>query len=324
MKKRILTGIQSTGIPHLGNLLGSILPALQLSKQEKEPCYFFIADLHTLTTQHDPAERAYHAYGVAAAWLAAGLDTEKDIFYRQSRIPIVCELAWYLSTCTPYPMLANAHAFKEKGTHLSEVNAGLFTYPVLMAADILLYGGTHVPVGKDQQQHLEIARDIAQRMNRTYGDIFELPEPLITQHVPTLLGTDGRKMSKSYGNTINIFLPEQELRKVIMGIHTDSTPLEAPKDPNECIVFQLYSHVAPPQEVETMRENYRRGGYGYGDAKKALFAVILERFKKERELYTHYMASLPLLEKQLSDGEQRAQAFAKEKIKEVRYALGYN
>ncbi len=321
--QRILTGIQSTGVPHLGNMVGAILPALALSQKIKEPCFFFIADLHTLTTPHSPSQRSHFAYSVAAAWLAAGLDPAKDFLYRQSRIPTVCELTWYLSAHAPYPMLANAHAFKEKSHKRAEVNVGLFTYPLLMAADILLYGGTHIPVGRDQQQHLEMTRDIAQRMNRTYGTLFAIPEPLITQDVPLLPGTDGQKMSKSYGNTLNIFLPERDLYKGIMSIKTDSTPLGAPKNPETCAVFQLYSHLASSRATQLMKENYQRGGYGYGMAKKALFALMLGKFKKERALFNHYMAQPALLEEKLQEGEENVRAVALQKIKEVRAALGY-
>ncbi len=320
---RILTGIQSSGKPHLGNLLGAILPAIELSRQEKNESLLFIADLHSLTTVKDASQRKENIQAVAAAWLAAGLDTSKNIFYRQSRIPEVCELTWYLSCISPYPMLANAHSFKDKSDRLADVNAGIFTYPVLMAADILLYDAEIVPVGKDQKQHLEITRDIASSFNAMYGETFVIPEARINEHVMTIPGTDGQKMSKSYHNTLDIFLPEKKLRKQIMGIITDSTPLEEPKDPDTCNVFAIYSLIASPEETEAMRRNYVGGNYGYGHAKQALFELLIRQFATEREKYAHLMENPGELERLLEEGEAKARDLAAGVLNRVRQKLGY-
>lgn len=320
---RILTGIQSSGRPHLGNLLGAIIPAIELSKNEQNQSLFFIADLHSLTTIKDAEERTGNVNAVAAAWLAFGFDTDKNIFYRQSRIPEVTELAWYLSCFTPFPMLANAHSFKDKSDRLADVNAGLFTYPVLMAADIILYDADCVPVGKDQLQHLEITRDIAGAFNHKYGDTFVIPEAKIDESVMTIPGVDGQKMSKSYGNTIDIFLPEKQLRKTIMGIITDSTPLEEPKNPDTDTVFALYKLLATEEETRQMRNNYLNGGYGYGHAKQALYELIVNKFRKEREVFNFYMENLPELEKRLVKGEEKARVIANKTLARVREKLGF-
>jgi len=296
---RILTGIQSTGIPHLGNLLGAILPAIEMSNNPKNDSFLFIADLHSLTTVSDPNILKENTYSVAAAWLAFGLDTNKTVFYRQSDVPVVCELTWYLSCIAPYPMLANAHSFKEKSNRLSEVKAGLFIYPVLMAADIIMYDAQYVPTGKDQLQHLEITRDLAISFNNRYGETFVIPEATTTEEVMLVPGVDGQKMSKSYNNTINIFLPDKELRKVIMKIVTDATPVEQPKNPDTCTVFKLYSLVAEKDKIEEMRQNYLKGGYGYGQAKEVLYQTLLNKFSKERELYNYYMNNKEELDKKL-------------------------
>src|SRR6187402_3144814 len=253
---RILTGIQSSGRPHLGNLLGAIIPAIKLSKLSGNNSFFFIADLHSLTTIKDAAVRKENVNAVAAAWLAFGFDTEKNLLYRQSRIPEVCELAWYLNCFTPFPMLANAHSFKDKSDRLSDVNAGLFTYPVLMTADIILFDAHFIPVGKDQRQHVEMARDIATSFNNLYGETFVVPEAKIQEDVMTIPGTDGQKMSKSYGNIIDIFLPEKELLKQIKTIKTDSTPMEAPKDPDNDNVYAIYSLLASVEERDALRKKY--------------------------------------------------------------------
>ena len=325
MQQRILTGIQSSGAPHLGNLLGAIFPAIDFAEQTDKQCFYFIADLHSLTTVHQSAIRPKHTLSVAAAWLACGLDTDRHIFYRQSRLPQVCELSWYLSCFTPYPMLANSHAFKDRSDQLSEVNAGLFTYPVLMAADILLYRAHQVPVGKDQQQHLEMARDIASSFNHRYGDVFVIPEavlsPAATQAIP---GTDGRKMSKSYGNTIDIFLPEEELRKQVMRIQTDSQPLKAPKDPNKCLVYALYAIMSSFSEAQEMSRRYRAGGYGYGDAKEALLAQLLRRFSAQRHVYADYLQHPQKIEEKLQAGEAQAATLAEVTLQKVRQALGFS
>ena len=321
---RILTGIQSTGIPHLGNILGAIKPAIEMANDSKNDAFLFIADMHSLTTVTDANVLRENTYSVAAAWLACGLNTDKTVFYRQSDIPEVAELTWYLNCFTPFPMLANAHSFKDKLDRLAEVNAGVFIYPVLMTADIVLYDAHFVPVGKDQQQHLEMARDIAGAVNRRCGEIFVIPEPKISEEVMIIPGTDGQKMSKSYNNTINIFLPEKELRKTVMKIITDAKTVEEPKNPDTCNVFKLYSLLANKTKIEEMRQNYLCGGMGYGQAKEALFVTIMEKYGKERELYNHYMGDKNKLDKQLKIGADKARVIAHATLKRVRKALGYN
>lgn len=320
---RILTGIQSSGTPHLGNVLGAIIPAIELSKNEANESLFFIADLHSLTTIKDAEVRAQNVNAVAAAWLAFGFDTDKNIFYRQSRIPEVCELMWYLNCITPYPMLANAHSFKDKSERLSDVNAGLFTYPVLMAADIILYDADIVPVGKDQLQHLEITRDIASSFNHQFGETFIVPQAKIDENIMTIPGIDGQKMSKSYNNFIDIFLPEKPLRKVVMSIITDSTPLEEPKDPDTCNVFALYRLLASPDEVSDLRERYLAGNFGYGHAKQALFETIRDKFSEERKTYHYYMENRAELNKKLEEGEEKARSIAQKTLSKVREKLGF-
>lgn len=320
---RILTGIQSTGIPHLGNILGAIKPAIEMANNPSNDAFLFIADLHSLTTIPDASLRKEYTYGVAAAWLACGLDPEKSVFYRQSDVTEVCELTWYLNCFTPYPMLANAHSFKDKSDRLADVNAGLFIYPVLMASDIILYNANFVPVGKDQQQHLEMTRDIASSFNNRYGETFVIPEAKVDEQVMIIPGIDGQKMSKSYNNTINIFLPDKELRKVIMKIITDTTPVEQPKNPDTCNVFKIYKLVASTDKTEEMRQNYLRGGYGYGQAKEVLYQTLVENFKKEREIHACYMSNKEELDKKLKIGADKARAIAKETLKRVREKLGY-
>ncbi|GAB3297304.1 tryptophan--tRNA ligase [Hymenobacter tenuis] len=321
---RILTGIQSTGRPHLGNLLGAILPAIALSKNAANESLYFIADLHSLTTVRDAELLRQNTYAVAAAWLACGFDTEKNLFYRQSDVPQVTELTWYLSCFTPYPMLANAHSFKDKSDRLSDVNAGLFTYPVLMAADILLYDAEVVPVGKDQIQHLEIARDIASAFNGRYGETFVLPQARVDAELMTIPGLDGQKMSKSYGNIIDIFADDKSLLKTIRSIVSDSTPLEEPKNPDTDTTFKLYSLLATPAQTEEMRQNYLRGGYGYGHAKTALYELIVQRFATEREQFNFYMNNLPEVDKRLAEGARKAQAYGSEVLNKVREKVGYS
>lgn len=321
---RILTGIQSTNVPHLGNLLGAIIPAIELSKKAENDSLFFIADLHTLTSKKDAEFIKQSTRSVAATWLAFGLDPHRTIFYRQSRVPQVTELTWYLNCFTPFPMLANAHSFKDKSERLSDVNAGLFTYPVLMAADILLYDAHYVPVGKDQLQHLEIAADIARSFNHKLGqDVLVVPEPLTDSRVMIVPGIDGQKMSKSYNNFINIFLPEKELKKVVMSIVSDSKSLEDPKDPATDNTFKLYALLADAEQVETMRQNYLKGGFGYGHAKTALLEIILDKYKEQRKAHDHFMAHPDLLEKELAIGEAKAAKLANEKLQQVRAILGY-
>jgi tryptophanyl-tRNA synthetase len=320
---RILTGIQSSGRPHLGNILGAIKPAITLSQNEKNDSLFFIADLHSLTTIKDAQQRIDNINATAAAWLAFGFDTTKNIFYRQSRIPEVCELTWYLNCLTPFPMLANAHSFKEKSEKLADVNAGLFTYPVLMAADIIMYDAEFVPVGKDQKQHIEMARDIASAFNHQYGETFVLPEAKIDESVMTIPGTDGQKMSKSYGNTIDIFLSEKELKKQVMSILTDSKPLEEPKDPDTCNVFSLYQLIATKSEIEEMRKKYLGGNYGYGHAKKELLELLINNFSKERALFNQYMTNPKEIDKKLKEGEEKARKIALTVLHKVRTKLGF-
>lgn len=320
---RILTGIQSSGKPHLGNILGAIKPAIELSKNESNESFFFIADLHSLTTIKDPKTRIENTNAVAAAWLAFGFDTEKNTFYRQSRVPEVCELNWYMNCFTPFPMLANAHSFKDKADRLSDVNAGLFTYPVLMACDILLYDANIVPVGKDQKQHLEMTRDMASTINHQYGEVFVLPDAQIDENVMTVPGLDGQKMSKSYGNIIDIFQPDKALRKNIMKIVSDSTPLEEPKNPDTDNTFALYSLLANDDQIAEMKKNYEEGGYGYGHAKQALFELILEKFAEERKIYDHYMNNPAELEARLSEGEEKASVVAREVLARVKSAIGF-
>lgn len=320
---RILTGIQSSGRPHLGNLLGAIIPAIKLSQQPGNESFFFIADMHSLISIKDSKQRIDNVNAVAAAWLAFGFDLEKNLLYRQSRIPEVCELTWYLNCFTPFPMLANAHSFKDKSDRLSDVNAGLFIYPVLMTADIILYDADFVPVGKDQRQHLEMARDIANSFNVQYGETFTLPEAKIEESVMTIPGTDGQKMSKSYGNIIDIFLPDKELRKQIMSIVTDSTPIEEPKNPEKDNVFTLYKLLATSEETESLRQKYLAGNFGYGHAKQELHDLIVKKYAKEREAFNFYMSNIPELEKKLELSEAKATEIAREVLGRVRGKLGF-
>ncbi|RYF87762.1 MAG: tryptophan--tRNA ligase, partial [Chitinophagaceae bacterium] len=301
-----------------------IQPAVNFSKDSSNEAFYFIADLHSLTTMRNAEERQQSVYAMAAAWLAFGFDTDRNTFYRQSDIPEVCELTWYLSCFTPFPMLANAHSFKDKSDRLSNVNAGLFTYPVLMAADILLYDANFVPVGKDQQQHLEITRDIAKTFNNQYGEIFVVPEVKIDEQVMTVPGLNGEKMSKSYGNTIDIFLPDKELRKTIMSIQTDSRSLEEPKDPGNDTTFALYSLIASPEQIEEMRQNYLNGNYGYGHAKQALYEAIVSNYSEAREKQKYFMENTGELEKHLKTGAEKARSVASGVLEKTRKVLGFN
>jgi tryptophanyl-tRNA synthetase len=320
---RILTGIQSSGRPHLGNLLGAIIPAIELSKKAGNESFFFIADLHSLTTIKDAETRVSNVQAVAAAWLAFGFDVEKNFLYRQSRIPEVCELTWYLNCLTPFPMLANAHSFKDKAERLADVNAGLFTYPVLMTADIILYDAHYVPVGKDQKQHLEMARDIATAFNKQYGETFVVPEAKIEEQLMTIPGTDGQKMSKSYGNIIDIFLPEKELLKQVKTIKTDSTPIEEPKNPDGDTVFALYSLLSTEEQKQDLRKKYLGGNYGYGHAKQELYELIVEKFRPQREAFMYLMNNPQELEKKLEQGEEKARVIAHDVLNRVRKKLGF-
>jgi tryptophanyl-tRNA synthetase len=319
---RVLTGIQSTGTPHLGNILGAILPAIQMSEIPGNDSFLFIADLHSLTQVKDPNTLKNNTLSTAATWLACGLNPDKVVFYRQSDIPQVTELMWYLLTFFPYQRLTLAHSFKDKADRLADVNGGLFTYPMLMAADILLYDANQVPVGKDQLQHLEFTRDVAARFNAKMGDIFVLPDEHINEETKLIPGIDGQKMSKSRNNTIDIFEDEKQLRKRIMSISSDSTPLEEPKNPDACNVFNLYQLLAEPSDIQTMRSNYLAGGYGYGHAKQALFELICSKFANERIRYAYYMSNPMEVERILLEGAQRAKAVANPVLKRVRESLG--
>ena len=320
---RILTGVQSTGTPHLGNLLGAIMPAINMANDPKNESFIFIADLHSLTQIKDAETLRQNTYSVAATWLACGLDIERSVFYRQSDIPQVAELSWYLSCFFPFQRLTLAHSFKDKADRLEDVNSGLFTYPMLMAADILLYDAEIVPVGKDQLQHIEMTRDVASRFHAKMGDVFVIPEGNVQEETMYIPGTDGAKMSKSKENTINIFQTDKKLRKQIMGIATDSTPLEEPKDPDTCNVFALYKIMASEEQIVEMRKNYEAGGYGYGHAKQALFELVRDKFAEPREKYEYYINNLEEVDKALSIGAEKAKNVANEVLAKVRTKLGY-
>jgi len=322
--KRILTGIQSTGIPHLGNILGALEPIIEMSKDPENLTFGFIADFHSLTTIKDSEQLKENTLGTAAAWLALGFDPNKNVFYRQSDIPEVTELTWYLNCFTPFPMLANAHSFKDKSDRLHEVVAGLFDYPVLMAADILMYDAELVPVGKDQIQHLEITRDIALKINKLHADTFIIPEAKVNKTTMYVPGTDGQKMSKSYGNFINIFQSDKKLKKQVMAIVTDSTPLEEPKNPDTCNVFALYKLMATEEQTEGLRAKYLAGNFGYGHAKTELLNLIKEKYQDARERYDFYMENPQEVEKLLLEGADKAREVGAEVLKRVRKNLGYS
>jgi len=321
---RILTGIQSTGTPHLGNILGAILPAINMANDPNNESFLFIANMHSLTQIKDAETLKNNTYSTAATWLAFGLDINKTVFYRQSDIPQVTELTWFLSCFFPYQRLTLAHSFKDKADRLEDVNAGLFTYPMLMAADILLYDAEIVPVGKDQLQHLEITRDVASRFHaRMNTEVFVLPDAKVQENTKLIPGTDGDKMSKSKDNIINIFLPDKQLRKQIMSIQTDSTPLEEPKNPDTCNVFAIYNLLGSESEIAQMRKNYEGGNYGYGHAKQALFELILQKFETPRERYNYYMDNLNEIDNALQLGAEKAAKVANDVLKRVRTTLGY-
>jgi tryptophanyl-tRNA synthetase len=320
---KILTGVQSTGTPHLGNLLGAILPAIQMANNPDNESFLFIADLHSITQIKNGTELRQNTYSTAAAWLACGLDTNKIVFYRQSDVTETTELAWYLSCFFPFQRLTLAHSFKDKADRLDDVNAGLFSYPMLMAADILLYDATIVPVGKDQLQHIEITRDVASRFNHQMGETFVIPEAKTSEETMYVPGTDGQKMSKSRNNFINIFVDDNALRKQIMGIETDSTPLEAPKNPDTCNVFALYKLLGSTEEITDLCAKYEAGNYGYGHAKQALFELIVEKFKTERSTYNYYINNLEAVDKLLLEGAAKARKVAQSVLTRVREKLGY-
>ena len=320
---RILTGVQSTGTPHLGNILGAILPAIEMSSNNDNEAFLFIADLHSLTQIKDTKILQKNTLSTAAAWLACGLNIEKTVFYKQSDLAQATELAWYLSCFFPFSRLELAHSFKDKAGRLEDVNGGLFVYPMLMAADILLYDANVVPVGKDQLQHIEMTRDVASRFHAKMGETFVLPKAKIQQQTQLIPGTDGQKMSKSKNNTIDIFQADKSLRKQIMGIKTDSTPLEDPKDWRSCNCFAIYQLLATDIAIKKMKKNYETGGYGYGRAKQALFELICEKFASERERFSYYMANPETVEKILSIGADKAAIVATAVLKRVRQKLGY-
>ena len=320
---RILTGIQSSGKPHLGNILGAIEPSVELSKNSGNESLFFIADLHSLINIKDSKLRHENTLSVAAAWISMGFDYKNNFFYRQSKITEVCELTWYLNCFTPFPMLSNSHSFKDKSENLSSVNSGLFTYPVLMASDILLYDADIVPVGKDQKQHLEITRDIAKSFNHQYGETFVIPECKLDDNVMTIPGIDGRKMSKTYNNTIDIFSEEKILKKQIMSIVTDSKGIDDKKNPEECNIFNIYALLAKDDQIIKMRKKYESGGFGYGDAKKELQNLVLEKFRKPREKYFDLIKNYDHLNSVLEIGEKKAKIIAQEVLERVRIKLGY-
>jgi len=320
---RILTGVQSTGTPHLGNLLGAILPAIKMANNPENDAFLFIADMHSLTQIKDGKELRENTYSTAATWLACGLDISKTVFYRQSDIPQTTELTWYLSCFFPYQRLTLAHSFKDKADRLGDVNAGLFSYPMLMAADILLYDAEIVPVGKDQLQHLEMTRDVANRFNNIVGETLVAPEAKIQEGTKLVPGTDGEKMSKSRNNIINIFLPDKKLRKQIMSIKTDSLGLEEPKNPDTDNVFGLYKLLASDTQIAEMRVNYEGGNYGYGHAKQALFELIIEQFETVRERYNHFMENKQEIDDALEVGAEKATKVANEVLQRVRTKIGY-
>lgn len=320
---RILTGVQSTGTPHLGNLLGAVLPAIELSKNKKNECFFFIADLHSLTQIKEAELLKKNTLLTAATWLACGLDTKRTVFYKQSDVSEVSELAWFLSCFFPYQRLTLAHSFKDKKNNLRDVNAGIFSYPLLMAADILLYDAEIVPVGKDQLQHLEMTRDVASRFNQKMGETLVLPNAKLEKNTQFVPGTDGAKMSKSKNNVINIFLPEKDLKKQIMSIKTDSTPVESPKDPEICNVFKIFKLIAPLKNISEMKGKYLKGGMGYGDAKKQLLDMILSKFRKEREKFNYYCSNPEEVNIALSKGAIKARKVSKEVLLRVRKNTGY-
>ncbi len=320
---RILTGIQSTGTPHLGNILGAIIPAINMAKDDKNDSFLFIADMHSLTQIKNGDELRHNTYATAATWLAFGLDVESTVFYRQSDVPQVTELAWYLSCFYPYQRLTLAHSFKDKADRLEDINAGLFSYPMLMAADILLYDANIVPVGKDQLQHLEMTRDVASRFQSQMGETFVIPEAQVQKDTMYIPGTDGAKMSKSKGNLIDIFQTDKKLRKQVMSIITDSKSLEEPKDPDTDTTFSLYSILASNTQIDEMRSKYINGNYGYGHAKQALYELILEQFKSPRDKFNYYMNHLNEVDDALALGAEKAKKVADTVLARVRNRLGY-
>ena len=321
---RILTGVQSTGTPHLGNILGAIIPAIQMAQKKENESFLFIADLHSLTQIKNADELKNNTYATAAAWLAFGLDTEKTIFYRQSDVPIATELAWILSCHFPYQRLTLAHSFKDKSDNLKDVNAGIFTYPMLMAADILLYDADFVPVGKDNLQHLEMTRDVANRFNHKFGETFVMPEVMVNESTMYIPGTDGGKMSKSQNNTLDIFADPSAIKKVInRQIITDATPLENPKDPDSSVVYKLYQLIASESGAAEMEKSLKAGGYGWGHAKKELLEAIVDGFAPQRERFNHLMANREEIDAALKIGAEKARKIAADVLARTRSKAGY-
>lgn len=320
--KRILSGVQPSGRLHIGNYLGAIRQHIEMQKNYE--CFLFIADLHALTTVRDAELMRQQTYELATAYLALGLDPEKTVFFKQSDVPEHSELCWIFDCITKMPFLERAHAWKDAQTKgKKETTVGLFNYPILMAADILLYRPDIVPVGKDQKQHVEITRDIATNFNQTFGETFKLPEPFIKEGVALVPGTDGQKMSKSYGNTIDLFGTDAELKKQIMGIVTDSTSLEESKDPDKCNVFTIYKLFANKKELEIIARKYRKGGFGYGDAKKILLAKLLEYFAAAREKYTELLPKKDYVYGILEEGAKKAKTVAAATLETAKKKIGY-
>ena len=317
---RVLSGIQPSGGLHIGNFFGAMRQHLQL--QSEHDCFYFIADYHALTSNPTPAEVAQCSLDVAMDYLALGLDTEKTVFWRQSDVPEVTELTWLLSCVTPMGLLQRCTSYKEKVAQGISSNHGLFAYPVLQAADILIYKSELVPVGADQKQHIEVTRDIAIRFNNTYGEIFTIPEEHIIKSVAIVPGTDGQKMSKSYGNTIEIFEPEGSVRKKVKRIVTNSIPVDEPKDPDKCSVFSLLKLVASPEELGEWEKRYRDGGMGYGEAKKRLAELLIDYFKPYRQQRTELESNIDYVKKVLADGAERAKAVAGKILAQARKAVG--
>lgn len=320
MKPRALSGIKPTGTPHLGNYLGMIRPALNLQKTHET--FYFIADYHALTTLPKAEELRQHTYEIAAIFIALGMDVENHAFFRQSDIPEVTELTWIISCVTSKGLLERAHAYKDAIAKKIEINQGLFSYPVLMASDILIYDSNFVPVGQDQKQHLEITRDIAQRFNYIYGDTLVVPEALIEDDVALIPGLDGQKMSKSYGNTIPLFAPEKKLRKMIMKIKTDSKSVEEPKDPESCNVFALHKFFATPEQQKALSERYLNGNMGYGEAKQICFEAINDKIKQARDKYYTIHENCDLINSVLEQGRDKARNVARKVLDRVRNRVG--
>ena len=320
---RILTGVQSTGTPHLGNILGAIIPAIEISNNPENESYLFIADMHSLTQIKDANTLRQNTYATAAAWLAFGLNIEKTVFYKQSSVPQVTELSWYLSCFFPFSRLELAHSFKDKADRLEDINGGLFIYPMLMAADILLYDANIIPVGKDQLQHIEMTRDVASRVHAKVGDVFVIPEAKVQKGNMLIPGIDGQKMSKSKRNVIDIFQTDKALRKQIMSIQTDSTELEAPKQWSNCNSVAIYKLLASDSKIAEMKGNYEAGGYGYGHAKQELFELICEQFSEQRKLYAYYMDNLEEIDQALEIGAKKAVKVANGVLDRIREKIGY-